>query len=433
MLITGGTGGLGAVLARHLVRRHGVRHLVLAGGARRRARRRRAGGRARRARRARHARRLRRGRPRGRGAAAGRDPGRAPADGGDPRGGVLDDATLTAQTPERVAAVLRPKAHGARHLHELTADADLTAFVLFSSLAGTIGSAGQAPYAAANAHLDALAAHRAAAGLPALSLAWGLWEEGSGLTEGLDRADLARLARGGTAALSTERALELFDAALRMDEPVLVPFRPDVSALGAADVPPMLRGLVRAGLPRAAAPDAAGPERTGGASALARRLAGLPEAERAAELLGVVRRQVAAVLGYSGADHRRGRPGVPGARFRLPHRTGAAQPARDGHRAAAPGDRRVRPSLPRGASRPSAPNSRATPRRPRRRTSGRPRPTATRSRSSAWPAGSPAASGRPRTCGGSCSTAPTRSATSPPTGAGTRTCTTPTPTPRGSR
>ncbi|MFW5415663.1 SDR family NAD(P)-dependent oxidoreductase [Nocardiopsis sp. CNT-189] len=213
--------------------------------------------------------------------------------------GVLDDGTVDSLTPERLDTVLRPKADAAWNLHELTRDTALSSFVLFSSAAGVFGTAGQANYAAANAFLDGLSEHRRGLGLPAASLAWGLWEQTSEMTGGLDRTNLTRLRREGTLAISSREGLELFDTALLLDDAVLVPTRLDTAALGAAPdpgaVPALLRGLIRAPLRRAAEPGA------DEAPKLKQRLAGLPEAERGRVLLQLVRTHVATVLGHSGA------------------------------------------------------------------------------------------------------------------------------------
>ncbi|MBP0451912.1 SDR family NAD(P)-dependent oxidoreductase [Kitasatospora sp. RG8] len=301
VLLTGATGGLGALLARHLVTEHGVRHLLLVS---------------------------RRG-----AAAPGAEELRAslteagaesvtveacdvsdrdalaallatvPAD--RPlravvhAAGYLDDATIASLTPERLHAVLRPKVDAAWHLHELTAGLGLTAFVLFSSAAGVLGVPGQGNYAAANAFLDALAGRRAAAGLPATSLAWGPWAEGGGMVGTLSEADRARMARGGIVPLGAEEGLALFDAARATGEAALTPIRIDTAALRAQgeDLDALFRGVVPVARRTAAR---GGP--AGGADTLAGRLAGLDREERERLLLQVVRAQVAGVLGHSSPD-----------------------------------------------------------------------------------------------------------------------------------
>ncbi|WP_230870921.1 beta-ketoacyl synthase N-terminal-like domain-containing protein, partial [Mycobacterium canetti] len=162
--------------------------------------------------------------------------------------------------------------------------------------AGLVGSSGQANYAAANSFLDALAAHRRAHGLPAISLGWGLWDQASAMTGGLDAADLARLGREGVLALSTAEALELFDTAMIVDEPFLAPARIDLTALRAhaVAVPPMFSDLASAPTRRQVDDSVAAAKSK---SALAHRLHGLPEAEQHAVLLGLVRLHIATVLG----------------------------------------------------------------------------------------------------------------------------------------
>ncbi|POM22542.1 Phenolphthiocerol synthesis polyketide synthase type I Pks15/1 [Actinomadura rubteroloni] len=202
--------------------------------------------------------------------------------------GVLDDGVLTALDADRVDTVLRPKADAAWNLHELAPGVPL---ILFSSLAGTVGSPGQANYAAANAYLDALARHRHAQGLPGTSIAWGLWAEAGAMTE---QADQSRINRTGIGALTAEQGLALFDAALAADRPVVAAARLVPSALRAQAaeglLPPVFRGLVK-GVRRSAAPAAAAD-----GSPLARQLAPLAEQERLEHLLGLVRRTVTAVL-----------------------------------------------------------------------------------------------------------------------------------------
>ncbi|MCP3804659.1 type I polyketide synthase [Allokutzneria sp. A3M-2-11 16] len=199
--------------------------------------------------------------------------------------GVLDDGVLSGLTPERLAAVLRPKVDGVLALDEVCDD-DVE-LVLFSSAAGMLGGAGQAAYSAANAFLDAFAMRRAAAGRPTKSLAWGLWSEGMGAT-----TDASRMARTGLVAL--ESPLDAFDAAMVTDGAVVAPVRFDLAALrNRDDVPAVLRGLVPRRGPSTV-------ERS--VEPLARRLAGLDSAERDRVLLETVREHAAVVLGHSGTD-----------------------------------------------------------------------------------------------------------------------------------
>jgi acyl transferase domain-containing protein/acyl carrier protein len=204
--------------------------------------------------------------------------------------GVLDDGVVESLTPDRLASVLRPKADAAMNLHELTRDHDLREFVMFSSLSGVLGGAGQAAYAAANAFLDALAQHRRAHGLPGQSLAWGHWARG--MAGDLDGdVDGARLAAAGILPMTAAEALTLFDAVRGADAATLVTAKLDLAALAKADaVPHVLSGLVRP-----LAPLAAEPWWTG-------ELAGLPASEQQAKLLELVRVKVAAVLGHTDTD-----------------------------------------------------------------------------------------------------------------------------------
>ncbi|MFJ4091098.1 type I polyketide synthase [Kitasatospora sp. NPDC089913] len=307
VLVTGGTGALGRLVARRLVDRHGVRHLLLAS---------------------------RRG-PSAPGVAelvaelaqSGAEVTVRAADLGDRdavaellaavpaerpltavvhTAGVLDDAVLGSLTAERLRTVGRPKADGARHLHELTRSQDLAAFVLFSSAVGLLGNPGQANYGAANAELDALAQHRTVRGLPAVSLAWGHWAQAEGgMAAGLGAAERERLGATGLAPMTDEQALALFDAALGsptaapgtrgVPDAALVAARLDPAAVPADRLAPVLRGLARH-RPRPAARGGAD-----GPAALLARLAGQPAAEQERQLLALVRTTAAAVLGHPDA------------------------------------------------------------------------------------------------------------------------------------
>ncbi|MFF8732839.1 type I polyketide synthase, partial [Streptomyces sp. NPDC015171] len=309
VLITGGTGSLGALLARHLVARHGIRHLVLAS---------------------------RRGRT-AEGAAelvaeltelGATEVTVAACDvtdreavaalltetrrGGRPltavvhTAGIADAGVIGTIRPEQVAQVFAPKVTAVRHLDELTRELapELAAFVVFSSVSSVFLGAGTGSYAAANAFLDAVAQQRRAAGLPATSLAWGLWDQATGgMAAGMDDLTRSRMnRRGGVLPMSPDEGMDLFDGALRTGEALLVPAKLDLRQLrtdaGAGRaVPTLLRGLVRTGRQsvRAAAGDSGG----GG---LADRLAGLGAAEQETLLLDLVRTHAATVLGHAGPE-----------------------------------------------------------------------------------------------------------------------------------
>ncbi|MFD8159756.1 type I polyketide synthase [Streptomyces malaysiensis] len=301
VLITGGTGALGRLLARHLAAEHGVRNLLLVS---------------------------RRG-PAAEGVAeleselaalgasvrtVARDigdrtavadlldsiPADAPLTAVVHTAGVLDDGMVTAMTPGRLDTVLRPKADAAVILHELTRAMDLAAFVMFSSAAGVFGNPGQANYAAANAFLDALAQRRGAAGLPATALAWGHWALSSEMTAHLTTSDLRQHTRRfGMTSLSEETGLALFDAGLRSATPALVAARLDLGGLradaAATPVVPLLHKLVPPGR-RVVSPTVS--PRTD----LVRRLETSDPAERERTLLDLVTHHAAQVLGHSSAE-----------------------------------------------------------------------------------------------------------------------------------
>jgi acyl carrier protein len=210
--------------------------------------------------------------------------------------GVLDDGLIESLTPERLATVMRAKAESAWHLHELTVGMSLEAFVLYSSVAGTLGAAGQGNYAAANSYLDGLASLRREQGLPGLSLAWGLWDsDGMGGRLSADSHD--RASRVG-AGLSPELGLELFDLATGHVDAgaVLVPTRLDLAAIRAQattrPIPTLLRGLVRAPARRTVTANA-------GDAAFVAQLATLDAAERERVLVDLVRGHTATVLGHT--------------------------------------------------------------------------------------------------------------------------------------
>jgi polyketide synthase 12 len=293
VLITGGTGALGAMVARHLIERHGAKHLLLVS---------------------------RQGEdsPTGKRLAvelellgarvvlaaadvADRDQTAAVLGTISPEhpltavfhaAGVLDDGVIGSLNPTRIDNVFRPKVDAALVLHELTAERELGAFVLFSSIVGVMGNAGQASYAAANAFLDALSAHRHASGLPAISLAWGPWG-GEGMAARLSDADRARMRRRGLVPLAPVDGLALLDTALGRPDAMLVPAHLDTSAVATHGeaAPTMLGGMVRTA-PRPRATTAT----VTMTASLEQRLAALAESERERAVLDLVRSEIASAL-----------------------------------------------------------------------------------------------------------------------------------------
>jgi polyketide synthase 12/polyene macrolide polyketide synthase len=300
VLITGGTGGIGPQLARHLVREHGFRHLLVV---------------SRRGAQAPGASELAADL-----AAAGAQATITACDVADREqlaallaqvpaahpltavvhaAGVLDDGVITSLSPARLETVLEPKATAAWHLHELTRNLGLAGFVMFSSVAAVMGGPGQGSYAAANTVLDALARARAADGLPAQSLAWPAWDLAGGMAGTLVGAAARRIRSAGSPLLTLEQGMALFDAAVTTGLPYLVPLGPGMTRLSAGDratdmIPPLFRELAGQGRRVAARP--------AGEIALGRRLAAMGEQEQTQVLLDLVYREAATVLGYASAE-----------------------------------------------------------------------------------------------------------------------------------
>ncbi|MBT2479356.1 type I polyketide synthase [Streptomyces sp. ISL-94] len=311
VLITGGTGSLGAHFARHLVTVHGVRHLLLtsrrgmaAAGAPELA-----------------AELTAMGARVTIGACDSADhdalaalldsvPAGHPLTGVVHAAGVLDDGLIGSLTPARLRAVLRPKVDAAWNLHRLTRDMNLTAFVLFSSIAAVVGGPGQSNYAAANGFLDALARHRHARGRPATSIAWGLWEQEGGMSGHLGEADLGRIARSGFTPVPWEQGTALFDLAVASGRPDIVATPLDTAVLRERDSRPaaVLGSLVRLPARRLAAQDGEGASGSP-AEQLAEKLAGLDPAGRRQAVLDAVLARIAEVLGH--ADTSAIRPDQP--------------------------------------------------------------------------------------------------------------------------
>jgi polyketide synthase 12 len=238
------------------------------------------------------------------GAVLERIPAEFPLTGVIHTAGVLDDGVFGSLTAERVDAALRPKVDGAWNLHELTRDADLAVFALFSSAAGVLGTAGQGGYNAANTFVDALASWRRAQGLPATSLAWGPWNQASEMSEHVGTTDATRMTRGGISPFSFEEGMAAYDTSRDLDEavPILINLDPRASRTADGGVPSLMRGLVGTRTQRGVSPAALTTSATEAPLELVKRITRLPAAEREQALAEVVRAEIAVVLGHSSVE-----------------------------------------------------------------------------------------------------------------------------------
>ncbi|MEU8976124.1 type I polyketide synthase [Streptomyces monashensis] len=303
VLITGGLGWLGRITARHLVERHGVRQLVLMGRS-----------------------------------APGPDAERVIADLRDlgarvrtvacdaadrealagaldrlarsgvriggvvHAAGVLEGGLLTDLTADDLERSLRPKADVAFHLHELTAGLDLSAFVVYSSVAGTLNSAGQGAYAAANGFLEGLMEQRHAAGEPGVAIVWGQWDVSGGMGGTLTNAQIDRMARAGVLLIPIEQGLGLLDAAVHGSEPVVVAGRWDRDALAAQHRGGTLPRILELLLPEGAGEPAGGQRPPSAAPPHGDGEPAGTEADGADTMLDRLLAEVAGVLGHASPD-----------------------------------------------------------------------------------------------------------------------------------
>ncbi|MCV9879626.1 type I polyketide synthase [Brenneria izbisi] len=292
VLITGGTGALGKVIAKHLAEHHGIRHLLLAS---------------------------RRGKNAPGANALLKDiaklgaqaaivacdiadmsavaslldaiPTAHPLTAVIHTAGNVDTATLKTMSAEQIDNVLQSKAISAWHLHQITQHHDLAAFVLYSSAVSILPQKGQGNYAAANAFLNALAHHRRHQGLPATAMAWGMWAERSEMGEQLGDGEIKNIIATGQIPLSRPQGLAFLDAVVGTNmvnhPPLLIPARLNLEALREqGDIP--LLAEVR---PRRAA--------SRGSLSSSRQIADMPEKERLPYLLNVIIQYAGEVLSHS--------------------------------------------------------------------------------------------------------------------------------------
>lgn len=212
--------------------------------------------------------------------------------------GRLSDGSLMQMNREAFAVPLGPKVDGSWALHRATLDRSLDFFVLFSSVAGTLGSTGQANHSAANAYMDALAAHRRALGLPATSIAWGAWSEtGIAAETTVDRS----AEKKGILPITDAAGLQLLKAAMESGAPTVMACPVDWTAFAGhradLDTTPFFARVAQ----RKAAPKPSAPVREA-PSSLAADLEAASPADRARLLLDFIAAQVAATLDIGSPD-----------------------------------------------------------------------------------------------------------------------------------